>query len=187
MGKAIDVIVPVGFKQADYDKLTAKNPDIAALFSRMVAVLARGGVLLDPEWVERIQTAIGTTDVPAIVEAVEKSVGRQGEAVVVPWIVDPTQVAFYQGLADNQGITLAHQLKTVMDFAYANGWLGYGAPDAHKILLTPEQFRFLQGLFQKDIPTGEDVINALQTGDGAAFVQGEEEDALLGSLTEEPV
>ena len=103
-----------------------------------------------------------TLDPEKIVEAVEKSAGRSWDSVRVEWVPDATHLAFYKQLADANGITLEHELKTLLDFAYSQGWFGMAAPDPFKILLTPEQFRTLQEMFGKDIPTGADVMEKIQ-------------------------
>jgi hypothetical protein len=123
--------------------------------------LSKGGVMLAPEWAERIQTAIGTTDPQSIVEHVEKAVAKRGDATVVEWVVDPTQVQFYQELADSTGLSLDVQLKSTMDFAYAQGWFNTSAPDPFKLLLTDGQYRALQAMFAKDVVTGEDIVRRL--------------------------
>jgi hypothetical protein len=139
--------------------------------------LAKGGVMIQPEWAARIESAIGTTEPASIAEHVEKAVGRQGEAYVVPWVVDPTQIAFYRQLAEANGISLAHELKTMMDHAYAQGWFGMSAPEPFKLLVAPEQYRALQQMFGKDIVTGADVMERLQGEITAA-----EDDLVLDAL-----
>ena len=140
--------------------------------------LAKGGAMVPPEHATRIEAAIGTTDPAAITAAVEQSVGRSGESTVVRWIVDPTQVQFYQSLADNNGVTLEQELKSLMDYAYGNGWFGMGAPDVFKILLDAGQYRELQKMFERDIVTGEDIMDRLRKEFRGTFAP-EEEDALV--------
>lgn len=140
--------------------------------------LAKGGVMIPPEWAVRISAAIGATDPASIVEAVEKSAGRCGEATRVEWIVDPTHIAFYQMQADNAGVSLNHQVKAHLDYAYEQGWLGGSAPDPFKLLLTAEQYRHLQQIFHKDNVTGADVIERLSAG----ATPEEEYDPIMESL-----
>ena len=138
--------------------------------------------MIPPDLASRIQVAIDTLDPAAITEHVEKAVNRQGEAVVVNWVVDPTQIQFYQSLADNAGISLEQQLKSLLDYAFSQGWFNSAAPDPFKILLDAEQWRFLQKLFGKDLPTGEDVINRMLEESGTTFEPEGEEDLVLDSL-----
>ena len=140
--------------------------------------LARGGAMVPPEYATRIEAAIETMDPAAIASAVEKSVSRQGEATTVQWVVDPTHIQFYQQLADNNGVTLERELKSLLDFAYEQGWFGMSAPEVNKILLDAGQYRELQKMFGKDIPTGEDVINRLRNEYRGTFAP-EEDDALV--------
>lgn len=149
--------------------------------------LAHGGTMIAPEWADRIQAAIGTNDPSAIVSHVEKAVNRQGEAVVVNWVVDPTHIAFYKSMADNAGISLDLQLKSLMDYAYAQGVFNMAAPDPFKLLLTHEQYRTLQEMFAKDVVTGQDVINLLRSSmrSKPTAAPPEEEDFVLDALTRE--
>ncbi len=128
----------------------------------------------------RIDSAIHSTEPPAIVDAVERSAGRKGEATRVEWIVDPTQIAYYQSLADNAGVSLEQQLKSILDYALMQGWLGAGAPDLFKILLSPQQYRALQTLFAKDVVTGTDIMQRIGAEQAAV-----EDDMILSSLTGE--
>jgi hypothetical protein len=191
MGKSVSNIpLVVGLTDNEVQAIAATLPGpqaagekVAEVGARLVKQYAQGAALLPAEWAARIEAALGTLDPRAVAEAVEKAMHRQGEAVVVEWVVDPTQIAFYQMLAENAGLSLERQLKSMLDYAYSQGWFGMGAPDADKILLTPEQYRALQRLFGKDIVTGEDVMERLQEADGAGFIQAEEEeDPILGSL-----
>lgn len=146
--------------------------------------LAKGGVMVPSEWAARIESAIGTTDPAAIVEHVERAAGRSGDATRVEWIVDPTQLQFYKHLADNAGVSLEHQLKSLLDYAYSQGWFGMAAPDVHKLLVTPEQYRWLQQVFEQDIVTGEEVIERLhKAGVNPAVVAEDDDDLVLDSLT----
>ena len=146
--------------------------------------LAKGGVMIGPEWAERIESAINTTESPAIVEAVEKSAGRCGDALRVEWIPDPTQVNWYQHLADNAGVSLSHQLKNILDHAYEQGWFGMNAPSPFKILLDSQQYRELQQMFSKDNVTGQDVMGRLNVAfeRDAPFATEDGSDLVLDSL-----
>jgi hypothetical protein len=155
---------------------------LGAVASGLLCDLALGGAMLPPAYAERIQQALGSTDPATITAAIEKAASKDGEATLVYWRVDPTQIAFYKQLADNvppSGISLEQQLKSLLDYAFAQGWFGMGAPDVYKILLTAEQWKFLQQLFAKDIPTGEDVIDKLLESGPA---QSEETDPFLEAL-----
>ena len=171
---AITMAQPAGQSAADKLSLTAGS---------LLRDLAKGGVMIGPEWATRIEAAIETTDPSAIVDHVERSVRRKGDATRIEWVVDPTQVQYYQMLADNAGVSLEHELKSMLDFAYEQGWFGSAAPDAFKILLTPEQYRYLQGLFEKDIVTGADVIDQLKA-DAGRVLAPEENDFILDALKE---
>lgn len=146
--------------------------------------LAKGGVMLAPEWAGRVQAAIGTVDSETIATHVEKAVGRSGDSTRVEWIVDPTQIGFYMEQAENAGISLNQQLKAHLDYAYQNGWLGSSAPDPFKILLTKDQYKALQNLFAKDVVTGQDVIDRLGEAGALKAVEDTEYDPVLESLTE---
>jgi hypothetical protein len=181
--------VAVPLSVADANAIAAHVQDNGSIESKLSTVatgllrdLAKGGIMIAPEWAERISTAIGTTDAPAIVAVVEKSVDRRGDATVVQWVVDPTQIAFYQQLADSNGVTLAHELKALMDYAYEQGWFGVAAPDAFKILLDAQQYRDLQQMFSKDIVTGQDVMARLNVAFDRAFAPEEGSDLVLDSL-----
>lgn len=190
MARYSNFALVVGLEPTQAEKLAAEISGNETLVEKLGKVattalreLARGGALIPHEWAERVDTAIGTLSPQAIVEHVEKAVNRQGDAVVIPWVVDPTQIAYYQTLAENAGITLERQLKSIMDYAYAQGWLGMAAPEADKILLTREQYAWLQEQFGKDIVTGEDVIERLRAA--TAETAKEAEDFILDSLAEE--
>jgi hypothetical protein len=159
----------VGFTEAEAATIAAHVPGPASNIEKMSQVsasllrdLLKGGTMVPGEWGSRIESAIGSLDPEKIVEAVEKSAGRSWDSVRVEWVPDATHLAFYKQLADANGITLEHELKTLLDFAYSQGWFGMAAPDPFKILLTPEQFRTLQEMFGKDIPTGADVMEKIQ-------------------------
>ena len=173
---AITMAQPAGQSASDKLSITAGS---------LLRDLARGGVMLSPEWATRVQAAIETTDSAAIVSAVEKSVNRSGEATTVQWTVDPTHVQFYQHLADNNGVTLERELKTLLDHAYEQGWFGMSAPEVNKILLDAAQYRELQKMFGKDIPTGEDVMDRLRKEYRGTFEPEEEEDLIMDSLVAE--
>lgn len=147
---------------------------------------AKGAIMIPAEWSERIRTAIGTEDPSAIVEQVEIAVGKSGDATRVEWHVDPTQIQFYQQLADNAGVTMNHQLKSLLDYAYSQGWFGSSAPDAFKILLDPEQYRRLQELFGKDIVTGADVMEQIEVIAHRPFEESlNDGDLVLDSISKE--
>lgn len=157
---------------------------LGAVASGLLRDLARGGVMIEPDWASRIESAVGSTEQSVIVEAVEKSVNRRGEDTIVEWEVDPTQIAWYKQLADNvppMGISLNQQCKSIMDWAYSQGYFGQNAPDPYKILLEPEQWQYLQKLLAKDIPTGYDVI-ALLSGERKPEVIEEEDDLVMDAL-----
>lgn len=137
---------------------------------------ARKGVMIPPEYADRIETAIGNTEPASITEHVEASVKRRGEATVVEWIIDPTQILFFQELANSRGFSLENQLKSAMDYAYMQGWFNQNTPDPYKILLTQEQYRQLQNMFDQDIVTGYDVMQRLEQTAVAEF------DPLMDSL-----
>lgn len=186
MGKTTSYGLTVSLTDVDANAITLQVPTgqsasdkLSMAAGGLLRDLAKGGQMIPPEYAVRIQDAIGTTDPPTITTVVEKSVNRDGDAILIPWRVDPTQITFYRHQAENAGITLEQQLKAHMDLAYAQGWLGSSAPDAFKVLFTPEQWRFLQGLLEKDMPTGEDVIDLLRKAAGAA---GEDEDPVMDSL-----
>lgn len=191
MSKVSEVVyalaVPLKIKEADTIAGAVKTPGsteskLGAVSAGLLSDLARGGVMVPAEWAERIQAAIGTTDPTAVVAAVEKSAQRQGDATVVEWVVDPTQVQFYQSLADNAGVTLGQQLKSIMDYAYMQGWLGQAAVDPFKLLFSHEQYQYLQAMFQKDIVTGDDVMERLRQSGNLPEERGEDDDVLLDSL-----
>lgn len=178
----------VSLNDKDTSAITAAIPGertptdkINTVAAGLLRDLARGGVMIPNDYAERIQAAINTAEPAEIASAVEKSVGKSGESTRVEWIVDPTQISFYQSQADNAGITLNHQLKSHMDWFFLQGGLGSSAPDPFKILLTAEQWKELQRRFGKDIPTGEDVMEAL----GANSVVFSDEDLMLDPLKEE--
>jgi hypothetical protein len=144
--------------------------------------LAHGGTMIGPEWTTRIETALGTVEAAAVVKAVETSMNRDGDAVIVPWRIDPTQVAFYQGVADSNGVSLESHVKSVFDYGFEQGWVSQAAPEVFKILLTSEQFRQLQQMFEKDSPTGQDVIDRLEKLGGG--FEAEDHDLILDEMRE---
>ena len=156
---------------------------MATLATEYLRGLAAGGAFLPPEWAQRARAAIGSVDPAAVISAVERSVRRDGEATRVEWIVDPTQIQFYRGLADNAGVSLEHELKTLLDYAYEQGWFGWAAPDVFKLLLTAPQYRYLQQVFEKDIVTGDDVMQRLHQLVGTPAIVREEDDPIMESLT----
>jgi hypothetical protein len=190
MGKNSNFAVVVAMSDSDAIKLGALISGdapvvekLGRLASEHLKSLAAGGASIPPEWAIRVKAAIGTLEHEAIVAAVEKSVGRQGDSIVVPWVVDPTQIAFYDSLAESAGITREQQLKSLMDFAYSQGWFGMGAPDPFKLLLTQAQYRWLQQLFEKDNVTGEDVVEKLRrSGAIPTHIAEDDDDPVMASL-----
>ena len=148
--------------------------------SKLLSDYAKGGIMITPAYADRIQTAVGHLDVVDITERCERTVGMKGEAQVVDWTPDPMWVGYLQNLADNQGITLRRQVETVMNHAFEQGWFGSAAPDPWKILLTKEQYEYLEKTLGKKDVTGEDIIEFVERNTGhAAFVQSAEaEDAM---------
>ena len=188
MGKSNNYGLVVTLTDPEANAITESQPagqtaaeKLSLVANGLLRDLAKGGAMLAPEWASRVEAAIGTTDAAAVVDAVERSANRSGDATVVSWVVDPTQINFYQMLADNAGISLNHQLKSLLDYAYSQGWFGSAAPDLFKLLLTQEQYRFLQQMFEKDIVTGFDVIEKLQVGSEASWAPPED-DVVLDSL-----
>lgn len=186
MAKSISYGLTVSLTEADSNAITTQvsagataADKLSITAGQLLRDLARGGQMIPPEWASRIDAAIHTTDPGAVTEAVEKSAGRAGEATRVEWLVDPTQIAFYQMLADNAGVSLNHQLKTLLDFAYAQGWFGMSAPDPFKLLVSPEQWRYLQQVFEKDIVTGDDVVEKLRKVIGSPAIVSEDDDDLV--------
>jgi len=156
---------------------------LGAVASGLLCDLADGGIMIPPAYAERIRDVSGQLDAVDITERVERSAGRFGESTVVEWIPDPSQVGYYQALADNQGLTLKQQLKAILDYAIEQGWLGSGAPDPWKILLTKEQYEWLAEVLGKEDPTGEDVVQFIEEHSGrAAFVQSAAAEELVGDI-----
>ena len=179
----------VSLSDVEANAITAAQPAGQTASDKMSIVaggllrdLARGGAMIPPEYATRIEAAIEATDPAAITAAVEKSASKQGEATTVQWVVDPTHIQFYQSLADNNGVTLERELKTLLDFAYEQGWFGMSAPEVHKILLDAEQYKELQQMFGKDIPTGEDVMERLRKEFRGVFAPEEDDDLVMDSL-----
>ena len=173
----------VSLSDVEANAITAAQPAGQTASDKMSIVaggllrdLAKGGVMIPPEYATRIEAAIEATDPAAITAAVEKSASKQGEATTVQWVVDPTHIQFYQSLADNNGVTLERELKTLLDFAYEQGWFGMSAPEVNKILLGAGQYKELQQMFSKDIVTGEDVMERLR---GQAMTPPDLEDELV--------
>jgi hypothetical protein len=183
MGKT-NFVFNVVLEDRDARNLTDNLPGVqlASVACDLLRDLARGGVMLPPEWASRIDAAIHTTDAATIVKHVERSVGKSGEAVRVEWIVDPTQIQFYQHLADNASISLEMQLKALMDYAYSQGWFNTGAPEVFKLMLAPEQYRWLQQAFGKDVVTGQDVIDQLAKNMKVTFPPDMDDDLVLEAL-----
>ena len=152
---------------------------LSAVAAGLLADLAKGGVMIPPDWAIRIRNAIGTVEPAAIIENVEKAVGRCGESVRIEWVPDPTWLGFLQAQADNTGITLSHQLQAHLDHALCQGWLGGSAPDPFKLLLDRDQYRELQQFFEKDVVTGTDVVDCVRRNEGTAFVQAADDDTEL--------
>ena len=179
----------VSLSDSDANAITAAQPAGQTASDKMSIVaggllrdLAKGGVMIPPEYATRIEAAIAVTDPAAITDAVEKSAKMSGDATRVEWIVDPTHIQFYQSLADNNGVTLERELKTLLDFAYEQGWFGMSAPDVNKILLDAGQYKELQQMFGKDIPTGEDVMERLRKEYCGTFAPEEDDDLVMDSL-----
>ena len=189
MGKTTNTYgLAIRLEEAEAAKITQSIPTTGSVEQKLGNVasgllkdLAGGGQMIGPEWAERIQSAIDTTDPQSIVQHVERAVNRVGDYTSVAWSVDPTQIAFYQMLADNADITLERQLKSIMDFAFEQGWFNTAAPDVDKILLDREQYRELQQIFKKDIVTGLDVMKLVHKAQETADLSGEE-DPLLDAL-----
>lgn len=151
---------------------------VSGFVTSLLRDLATGGIFIPPDWAARVRAVLDPASPERITETVEKVAQRRGDCTVVEWVVDPTQVNFYREQADNNGLTLEQQVKAHLDYAFANGWLGTGAPEPFKILLTGEQYRRLQERFLKDIVTGADVMAEF---DKTAPIE-EEEDPVLASL-----
>ena len=179
----------VSLSDVEANAITAAQPAGQTASDKMSIVaggllrdLARGGAMIPPEYATRIEAAIEATDPAAITAAVEKSASKQGEATTVQWVVDPTHIQFYQSLADNNGVTLESELKTLLDFAYEQGWFGMSAPEVNKILLDAGQYKELQQMFSKDIVTGEDVMERLRKEFRGVFAPEEDDDLVMDSL-----
>lgn len=155
--------------------------------SALLTMIGNGGFILPPEWAERLRSAIGTLTPQDVVERVERTAKRSGGNIIVEWVVDPSQIEFYRMQAESNGLTLEQQLKTLLDYAYSQGWFGSTAPDPFKLLLTESQYQILQRIFNKDIVTGADVMEALEVRQSKAATPEdtraeEEEDILLAAL-----
>ena len=165
--------------QAAGETATEKLSVVAA---GLLKDLAGGGTMLSPPMAERINAAIGTIEESAIVANVEKAAGTDGDAVIVRWRIDPTQVEFYRQVAESNGISLEAHVKNVFDYGFMQGWCGSSAPDAFKLLVTADQFAYLQQRFEKDSVTGEDVVEALRAHDANFDPEPEEADPIMASL-----
>lgn len=167
MARKTSLGIQVSLTDAEANAIAAAQPpgmstheQLGRCATIVLSELAKGAILIPADYAARVRQAIDTDSPIAVVEHVESAVNRQGEAVIVPWVVDPTQVQYYRELAENNGMTLERQLKAVMDYAFSEGWLGSGVPITHYIMLDSEQYRKLQDLFKKDVVNGEDVVNA---------------------------
>lgn len=189
MGKINSYGLLVPLTEEGAAKIAQQIPGNATLLGKLEATaevlmndLAKGGVMIPPEWADRVEAALGTTDVPAIVEAIEKGVGKRGDATVVEWVVDPTQIQYYEGLAANHDLSLQRQLKATMDWGFTHGWVGAGVPEVNMLLVSPDQYRYLQQMFEKDIVTGTDLVEALRHQAGSPRIVSEEDDPVIEAL-----
>jgi len=151
--------------------------------SGLLTDLAKGGIMIPSDYAQRIRAATGQLDAVDITERAERTVGMKGDAVVVDWTPDPMWVGYLQNLADNQGLTLRQQVKTVMNHAFEQGWLGQGAPDPFKILLTKEQYEWLEKALNKPDVTGADIIDFVESKTGlTAFLETPEAGDLMAEV-----
>ena len=191
MGKAINYGVTVAIEErlagviaSNVAGQATTAEKLGAVASGLLADLASGGVMLAPEWAKRVEASVGSLDPQAIVAKVEAAAGRLGEAMVVTWVLDPVWQGWLLQQCEVWGITIEQCLKSHQDHMLIQGHLGSSAPDPFKLLLSQEQYRWLQQRLKKDLITGNDVIECLQDEDSAAFAgQVEQEtDLLIESL-----
>ena len=190
MAKSIDFAVAVKLSEQEANAIAANTNYQGALHDKLGQVgsalmrdFSRGGIMIPPDYASRIRSAINTDSPSIITEHVEESVNKQGEATIVKWVVDPTQIQFYQHLALNAGKTLEQQLKSIMDYAYSQGWFGMGATEVFQLQFTAEQHQWLQKLFGKDIVLGDDVLQKLYQAAGGVTAT-DENDLVMESLRE---
>jgi hypothetical protein len=151
--------------------------------SGLLSDLAKGGIMIPPAYADRIRTATGQLDAVDITERCEGTVGMKGESHGVNWWPDPMWEGYLQNLADNQGITLHRQVETVMNHAFEQGWFGSAAPDPWKLLLTKEQYEWLEKTVGKQNVNGQDLIDFVEGKTGtAAFVQSAEADDAMEAV-----
>lgn len=173
---------------AEHIESEAPLPEkLGATASGLLTDLAKGGIMIPPDYADRIRKSTGQLDAVDITERCEGSVGMRGDASLVTWAPDPMWVGYLQNLADNQGLTLNQQVKSVLDHAFEQGWLGTAAPDPWKLLFTKEQHRWLSDALGKgDCLTGLDVIEFVEKNTGmAAFVQSEEAEDVMDTVFKE--
>jgi hypothetical protein len=188
MGKVTNYAVLVSIKDTEAKAIEAASPSstsfeqaLTKLTTDSIRELANGGILIPSQVAQRIESAISTKDPDAILDYVEMAVNRKGEAVRVEWIVDPTQISFYQEIAERNGQSLEQLLKDTLDYAFLQGWVGNTPTNVHCALFDEQQYRDLQKLFGKDMVLGSDIYNLIAQMK-AIRADELEEDAVLGSL-----
>lgn len=146
---------------------------VAGVASDLLNKLADGGMMLSPQDVEKIHTAIGDFTPDALIAAVDKTAHRRGGAVVAEWVVDPSWVGPLEEISKQQGSSLQALIQDMMNTAVANQWFYSITPEPATLRMTAADNEFLKEALGMERFSTADIIHLLKAkieeADGELF------------------
>src|SRR5512147_1180073 len=103
------LMIQVTLAKSDIDKLVKRNenaaPKLGGLATWLLADLAKGGVMLDPDVSKAISAVLkrAVWNGQEIVPLIERGTGMEGDCVIATWKIDPTYVPMLKEIAESQG------------------------------------------------------------------------------------
>lgn len=136
-----------------------------AMFANLVlASIASGAMLLDPDSVEQIREISPDLDNPGdIVAAIAKGQGVVSGDMQINWPTDPALCETLQQRAENQGVHIRQLLKDMMDMATSLGWFWDVSADVRYVFFSREEAAEISGIIGKEDFNSTDVFEFIKS------------------------
>jgi hypothetical protein len=134
--------------------------------------LARGGIMLAPELVERINEAKGSpAGAEEIADLVDQACSRSLGKYSGVWELDPAYYSALEEISRMTGLTPQELVDNMMNTAMDEEWLYKVDPRPARILMTPTDKAEIEELLGIQFSNGADLANAIRSFTGQNFLQ----------------
>lgn len=164
--KQVTFAVNIKLTEKDATKITSTVPGemvpadkVAGVAAGLLEDLARGGVMLAPETVSKVVTAMGPFDADTLVDKVESGSKRRGGRREVVWEVDPSYEAAIEQTARVQNRSTEGVVRSIMDHAKDEEWFTLVGPQPLRVLMNEKDLAEVGEIIGVKEPTGTDIAN----------------------------